>query len=218
MPYRAILFDLDGTLLDTLADIANATNAALRAMGFPEHPTDAYRIFVGDGVENLVRRVIPAERHDPAVLHELAQRMRGEYGQHWADHTRPYPGVAELLDGLTQRGIPMTIVSNKPHAFTLLCVERFLSQWTFAAVQGEQPPVPKKPNPAMPLQIARSLNLAPADFIYLGDTNTDMQTAVDAGMFPVGALWGFRDAQELVLNGARVLIANPVDLLRIVDE
>jgi phosphoglycolate phosphatase len=215
MIYRAVLFDLDGTLLDTLDDLADATNQALRELGLPEHPVEAYKYFIGDGVENLVRRAVPADRCEPALVLQCAARMRQEYAQRWDQKTRPYPGVPELLDTLAARGLPMAVLSNKPDEFTKLCVAKLLPRWSFAAVVGQRAAVPKKPDPAGARKIAEQLGLAPAEILYLGDTNTDMRTAVSAGMYPVGALWGFRTAEELLAHGAQALLEKPSDLLRL---
>ena len=214
MNYQAVLFDLDGTLLDTLADLAESMNTVLRRLQFPEFPVEAYKQFVGDGVESLVRRTLPADRRDPALVAECGRLMRAEYSHRWDDQTRPYEGIAELLDGLAAREIPMAVFSNKPEEFTRLCVERLLSRWQFAAVVGAGPAVAKKPDPAGALEIARQMDLPPDTILYVGDTNTDMQTAVRAGMFPVGVLWGFRTAEELLANGAQVLIHRPTELLQ----
>ena len=148
MRYHAVLFDLDGTLLDTLEDLADSTNAALRAQGFPEHPLAAYRYFIGDGVENLVRRALPPERLDAASVARLAEAMRGEYFVRWAVKTRPFPAIPELLDALTARGLPMAVLSNKPDNFTRLCVLRLLPRWRFEVVLGADAGMPKKPDPA----------------------------------------------------------------------
>jgi phosphoglycolate phosphatase len=215
MRFHAVLFDLDGTLLDTLEDIADSTNAALRAQGFPEHPLSAYRYFIGDGVESLVRRALPPERLEAATLACSAELMRREYSARWADKTRPFPGVPELLDALTACGLPMAVLSNKPDDFTQLCIARLLPHWRFEVVLGAVAGMPKKPDPAAARQIAARLNLPPAQIVYLGDTNTDMQTAVAAGMYPVGALWGFRTASELTASGAEVLLKTPMELLSV---
>ena len=149
----------------------------------------------------------------PAELARGIELERQEYARRWADKSRPYPGVPDLLDRLTARGIPMAVLSNKLDEFTRLCVTRLLSKWQFAAVQGATPELPKKPEPAGALAIAAKLAIAPAEFLYLGDTNTDMRTAVAAGMYPVGALWGFRTAEELRDAGAAVLARAPADVL-----
>ena len=215
MQHHAVLFDLDGTLLDTLADLADSGNWALGRLGFAEHPTAAYKYFVGDGVENLVRRAVPAGRNDAATVARGAALVREAYGQRWAEKTRPYRGVPELLDALVSRRMPMAVLSNKPDDFTHLCVEKLLPRWSFAAIVGARASLARKPDPAGALMIAERLGLAPAEILYLGVTNTDMQTAVAAGMFPVGALWGFRTAEELRASGAQRLILRPAELLEL---
>jgi phosphoglycolate phosphatase len=216
MPYQAVLFDLDGTLLDTIDDLADSTNAALAEMGLPGHPIAAYKQFVGDGVENLVRRAMGLNGADGALLARGIELSRREYARRWADKSRPYPGMAELLDGLARRNISMAVLSNKPHEFTQLCVSRLLSAWHFQLVQGATPELPRKPDPRGALEIAARMDIPPARFLYLGDTNTDMQTAVAAGMFAVGAVWGFRTAEELLASGAAVLAKTPTDVLDLV--
>jgi len=210
---KAVLFDLDGTLLDTLEDLADSANAALSQLGLPGHPIDAYKQFVGDGLENLVRRAIGQERIDDELLARGMEATRREYAGRWAEKTRPYPGVPELLDNLQHRGIPMAVFSNKPDEFTRLCVTRLLSAWGFAAVQGATPELPRKPDPHGALAIAAHMGVNPGEVLYLGDTNTDMQTAIAAGMSPVGALWGFRSAEELSAAGAALLVRTPVEVL-----
>ncbi len=145
MSYKAILFDLDGTLLDTLADLADSTNAALAAMNLPQHPLEAYRYFVGDGLENLVRRAMGTEAGDPVALARGIDLARQEYARRWADKSRPYPGIPELLDGLTEKALPMAVLSNKPNQFTQLCVTRLLAAWHFEVIQGAAPNCPKNP-------------------------------------------------------------------------
>ena len=213
MPHKAVLFDLDGTLLDTLEDLADATNAALAELGLPGHPLVAYKQFVGDGLENLVRRAMRHERPDEALLARGIELTRNEYAGRWAEKSRPYAGIPDLLEGLSRRGIPMAVLSNKPHEFTRLCVTRLLPDWHFQAVQGATPELPRKPDPGGALAIAARMGIAPGEVLYLGDTNTDMLTAVAAGMFPVGALWGFRTAEELLATGAAALAKTPTDVL-----
>lgn len=218
MSFRAVLFDLDGTLLNTLEDIGDATNYALAQLGFPPHPICAFRYFIGDGVPNLLRRAIPAECQTPEILARGVALMREEYARCWAAKTRPYPGVSDLLDALVHRRIPMAVFSNKPDEFTRLCVAQLLPRWSFVGVMGASPDWPPKPDPAGALEMARRMQSPPSETLYLGDTNTDMQTATAAGMHPVGALWGFRTAAELLTHGARVLLDTPGDLLRLLDE
>jgi len=206
------LFDLDGTLLDTLADLADSTNRALRRFGFAVHPVEAYKTLVGDGAEMLVRRAAGRDISDELAARLLAG-MREQYARRWAEKTRPYEGVGEMLDALTRRGVPIAVLSNKPQEFTRLCVAELLPHWRFAAVRGADANTPIKPDPTAALEIAGQLGVDPGDFLYVGDTDTDMKTARAAGMFPVGVTWGFRSAEELKATGAAALIDRPDQLL-----
>jgi len=217
MPYSAILFDLDGTLLDTLADLGNSMNAVLCSMVLPVHPLDSYKRFVGDGVVLLARRALPPDRQDDASVNACVAAMRREYGAHAFDRTRPYDGVPELLDECARRGLATAVVSNKPHDMTMLMVGRLLDRWQFNAVFGARDGVPRKPDPAAILEAAAATGMDPSRFVYLGDTGTDMRAAMAAGMYPVGALWGFRDEHELRENGARMCIGRPREILPLFD-
>jgi phosphoglycolate phosphatase len=212
-PSRAVLFDLDGTLLDTLDDLADAMNQVLIDLGAPTHDREAYRHFIGDGVEWLVRRALPtAQTSDEQVQRSVAE-MRRHYDARWDRKTRPYPGIPELLDALAARRLPLAILSNKPHDFVVKLADRLLGRWSFARVLGARPGVPKKPDPIATRAVAAELGIPPDAWLYLGDTGTDMQTARAAGMVAVGVLWGFRDADELRADGAQRLIARPLELL-----
>jgi len=215
MGFDAVLFDLDGTLLNTIEDLADATNAVLARFGFPTHPVDPYYYFVGDGAEMLIRRALPEGRCDSGTVRECVSRMREEYAKCWDRKTLPYEGVSGLLDALTGRGVRMAILSNKPDDFTKPMVARLLPDWPFEQVVGALPGVPRKPDPTAALGIAEAMRLAPAGFLYLGDTGTDMKTANGAGMHAVGALWGFREAEELLDNGAKELAEKPEDVLEL---
>ncbi|MDP6100569.1 MAG: HAD family hydrolase [Dehalococcoidia bacterium] len=213
MKYTGVVFDLDGTLLDTIADIAASANIALGRMGFPQHQTRAYKYFVGNGREMMALRALPNDHRDEATVDAFLRYIEEEYARHWGDATLPYDGIPELLDALTARGISMAVLSNKPHNFTELIVSKLLALWWFAPVVGAMPSVPMKPDPTAALQIARQFNMPPGDLLYVGDSGVDMITAVSAGMFAVGALWGFRTADELLSSGAQALIDTPTDLL-----
>jgi len=218
MVYHALLFDLDGTLLDTLRDIADSANSALAYHGFSQHELEAYRYFVGDGVEALATRALPENGRDEMTVGKIMARMGEEYSRRWMDNTRPYQGIPELLDALTDLGIKMAILSNKPQDPAQLMVSTLLPHWSFELVVGALPSAPRKPDPTAALQIARQMNLSPPEFLYLGDSAVDMKTATAANMYPVGALWGFRTADELLSGGAKALIQRPSHLLRLVYE
>lgn len=212
MKREAILFDLDGTLLDTLEDLADSANAVLARRGHPTHPTEAYKFFIGGGVKRLVVKMLPESEGSEETIARCIGEVRAEYGQRWANKTRVYEGVPEMLRELTGREIPMAVYSNKPDDFARKCVDRFLPDFRFEVVIGAKQGNPRKPDPTVALGIARQMGVLPGKFLYLGDTSTDMQTAVAAGMFPVGVLWGFRTAEELRTNGAKELIERPGEL------
>jgi phosphoglycolate phosphatase len=218
MKYKAVLFDLDGTLLDTLDDLGDSMNAVLSARGYATHPIRSYTAFVGDGVHALVRRSLPnGAGGNEALVNELVPLMRAEYSRRWKAKTRPYDGIPELLDGLSDRGLQLAVLSNKPHQATLEVVAHFFSRWKFDATFGARADVPIKPDAGAALDVSRKLGVPPEAFLYLGDTNTDMRTALSAGMFPVGVLWGFRTAEELRSSGAKVLVSAPRDVLSLLD-
>jgi phosphoglycolate phosphatase len=213
MTYRAVLFDLDGTLLDTLQDLADSTNYVLTEAGFPRHEVGTYRYFVGAGRRALACRALPEGHRDEQTVDKVSSEIERVYSRRWEEHTHPYPGIPELLDALTDLGIRMAILSNKPQRPAELTVSRLLPRWHFDVVEGERPGTLLKPDPSGALQIARRMKMKPVEFLYLGDSGTDMRTAVAANMYPVGALWGFRTAEELLEGGAKALIRRPADLL-----
>jgi phosphoglycolate phosphatase len=193
-------------------------NTVLTRLGFPTHSTDSYRYYVGEGVDCLVRYVLPKDCLDDETVSKSITAMRNEYSKHWADKTKPYSGISELLSALQERKIPKTVLSNKPDEFTRIMVEKLLPSWSFRIVRGAKPSIPKKPDPTAALDIARQLQIPPHLFLYVGDSDIDMQTANAAGMYPAGALWGFRTAEELLANGAKTLIKNPQDVLKFFDD
>ncbi len=210
---RAVLFDLDGTLADTLADLANATNFALAQLDCPTHPLETYRYMVGDGAKQLCARALPADNQD--LVDEAVRLMREHYEAHCFDLTKLYPGILELVAALGKRGYRMAVLSNKPDNFTKRLIAHYFQPSPFDVVRGQLANVPLKPDPTAALQIATELDVAPAQWLYLGDTNTDMRTALAAGMHPVGVLWGFREREELTEAGAEALVETPADVLKL---
>jgi phosphoglycolate phosphatase len=230
--FHAVLFDLDGTLANTLADLANATNWALTQLGCPTHPVDRYRFMVGDGVRQLCLRALPADRQD--LVERAVQLERDRYREHCYELTQLYPGIPDLISELAKRGLQLAVLSNKPDDFTREMIQHYFCSreshsWQsreprqgiaatigpFNFVRGQLPDVPLKPDPTAALQIAQELGIAPAQWLYLGDTNTDMRTARAAGMTAVGVLWGFRDREELIASGAHHLVARPDAILKL---
>jgi phosphoglycolate phosphatase len=210
-PARAVVFDLDGTLLNTLEDLADASNTVLAALGHPIHPAESYKQFVGDGVAALVRRALPAAAQEDFA--RALEMMREEYETHLHLKTRPYPGIPELLDELAARAVPMAVLSNKPDKFCQMTMQDFFGDWTWAAVVGESARYPRKPDPAGAKAIADRLGIAPGEFLFVGDSPMDMQCALGAGMTPVGATWGFRERDTLAAAGGKVFIDEPGELL-----
>ena len=214
MNFRGVIFDLDGTLLDTLEDIAEAANAALAAMNFPVFPPDAYRYFVGDGMKVLMARILPAElAEDKAVIQEFLLRYLENYNRCWDRKSYPYPGIPELLAELAARKCRLAILSNKPHAFTVKCAEKLLAPWIFDPILGQKEEIPRKPDPAGVRIIQEAWDIKSSEILYLGDTATDMQTAKNGGCFAAGAAWGFRPEKELREAGADVIVRLPLEVV-----
>jgi phosphoglycolate phosphatase len=203
-------------LLDSLEDLADSANALLQGRGYPMHAVSEYRHFVGDGARTLIQRILPeALRNDAGLVQACLDQYVREYEVRWDQKTRPYDGIPELLTELALRGIALAVLSNKPHHFTEKCIQTLCpappgSEW--AVIVGFQEGLPLKPDPTGVLNILRTLQIAPSETIYFGDTSTDMKTAVAAGVYPIGALWGFRSREELEQSGAKLLLAQPCDL------
>jgi phosphoglycolate phosphatase len=216
--YEAVIFDLDGTLLDTLEDLADSMNAVLQQLNFPTHPTEKYRYFVGDGMRQLARRVLPVDSIDESMVDTTVKLMSAEYNKRWNVKTKPYSGLAELLDHLAAIGVKMAVLSNKPDAFTKIMVPALLSRWSFHPILGARNGVPIKPDPQSALEIAGIWGINPDKILYVGDTGTDMFTANAAGMKAVGAAWGFRTVEELLTTGARSIVHHPMDIVPLLES
>ena len=218
MLYRGCLFDLDGTLLDTLDDLADSMNAALAACGLPGRPNlDEHKYMVGQGVDVYVRMAMREAAADSQLFDKVRAEYRAIYGRNWKVKTRPYEGIPELVDQIRHRGLKVAVLSNKPDEVTQKTVEAFLGAGRFDLVRGALEDVPLKPDPTAAIAIAIELGIDPGQFLYIGDTAVDMKTAKSAGMFAVGALWGFRTEAELRAAGADALAARPLDVLKFVE-
>lgn len=206
-----IIFDLDGTLLDTLEDIGLSLNRILERHGRPTHALERYRYFIGKGVASLLRRATGLKDDDP-LLARIGREFREDYNRHWKDHTTLYSGIPELLDTLSGSEIRMAVLTNKYQEYADLNRTLFLAQWTFAPFLGAVEDRPLKPAPDGVFEILRAWDL-PADRVfYVGDTDTDMQTAQAAGVFAIGAGWGFREQEELSTSGADLVVKTPAEL------
>ena len=212
MRFKAVIFDLDGTLIDSLEDLADSANAALAKHGFGSHPLWAYKKFVGNGVRQLIKGAAPAGTPEEELESILAD-YREIYNKNYANKTRPYTFIPEMLATLEKWNIKMAVCSNKPQVPTSEIVEKVLVSGCFQVVFGEREGIPRKPDPAALVEAAGIMGVEPSEAIYLGDSGGDMTAAVNAGMYAAGALWGFRDREELMAAGAQVLFEAPLKLV-----
>ena len=215
MAYRAAVFDLDGTLLNTLSDLADSGNELLASYGMPPHPEPAFRYFVGNGSRKLMERILPgksAEEIDEALV-----RYKAIYEKRLTAKTKPYAGIAEMLSELKARGIRMAVCTNKHISAAEALIRKYFPADTFDTFEGDRPGVPRKPDPAHVNIVLEKMKVRPEETIYLGDSGVDMQTAVNAKALPVGVLWGFREKDELLESGAKILLSQPSELLEKVD-
>jgi phosphoglycolate phosphatase len=209
---KAVLFDLDGTLLNTLYDLADSGNYVLSLNGWPVHEAEAYKYFVGDGVTVLLRRILPEAHRTPDEIERVKKVFVEHYQVHAIDKTKPYDGVEEMLDSVKKSGLKMAVISNKPDAQTQYIVSKFFGDGLFDYVIGNRSDLPLKPDPAIVRLTLESLGVSSADALYVGDTGTDMKTAKNAGCFAVGVTWGFRPKEELLENGADIIINAPDEI------
>ncbi|MFA4965369.1 MAG: HAD-IA family hydrolase [Thermoleophilia bacterium] len=213
MKFDAVIFDLDGTLADTLEDLADAMNRVLSAAQAPAHSHAAYKRMIGKGIRNLVTAALPPELRTEAAVARTFEALLADYGEHCLVKTRLYPGIAELVRELRAGGVKLAVFSNKADALTRHMVDALFEAGSFEVVVGAQTGVPLKPDPTVALRIAARLGVTPGRVAYLGDSDTDMLAATAAGMLAVGASWGFRPKRELVESGARVVLDRPLELL-----
>ncbi len=212
---RGIVFDLDGTLLNTLKSIANAFNRSLLQMGFPTHDIESYRLFVGDGVYRCAERCLPAEQRTTKNINQLVEIERQDYATGWKLDAMPYEGISDLLESAEANSLKLAVLTNKDDQFAQQCVSYFFPTTPFSSIIGHSEKIPHKPDPAGGMLIANQLDLAPRELVMVGDTNIDIHTAKACNMVSVGVLWGFRERKELVDAGADKIITHPNELLGI---
>ncbi len=212
--FRYVFFDLDGTLLNTIDDLADACNYALGQLGFETYPVERYKYFVGNGINKLIERILP--ENSPKELREKAHELfSGYYGIHSEDKTRPYPGICEMLDRLSENGIKTAVITNKDHVFSAELIRRFFGE-RINAVYGNVPGLPHKPDPKIVNKALSELGAEREEVLYVGDSGVDMQTAKNAGLISAGVLWGFRQRDELEAEGAVYICEAPEDIENIV--
>ena len=210
---KIIVFDLDGTLLNSLEDLADSANWVLEQHGFPTHPVDAYRYFVGDGVRKLIERILPQEERTEARIEQCRQEFVAYYKVHMEDKTSVYEGITELLAELKNRGLKIAVATNKVHVAVAPLMAKYFPNIRFDAMIGQREGVPVKPAPQIMFDILRETGCEPSEALHVGDTATDMQLAHNAGVTPVGVLWGYRPLEELREAGAKFIIEKPEELL-----
>jgi phosphoglycolate phosphatase len=218
VPKKLVVFDLDGTLIDSLGDIGDAMNAVLRSLGRPTHHRDRYRFLVGNGLEKLVRRALRPETPDESTISDIVRLTRQEYSTRWTATTRPFTGIPSLLDELAKRGNLVAVLSNKPDHATRHIVDELFPTGPFAMVRGARDGVPLKPDPAALSAMISDLGATPERTAFIGDTAVDMQTGINADLLTIGVTWGFRDEDELLAAGADHVIDSPLELLEILQR
>lgn len=212
----SIIFDLDGTLIDTLADLAAATNQVLARYGWPPHEQEAYRYLVGEGMVKLAAKAMPEMVRQPELIQEVAAALRQEYQERCLEQSRPYPGVAAMLATLQRHSCRLAVLSNKPQEQASFLLTHFFPDISFQEIWGARAGWPLKPEPTAALALAAALETPPGRCFLVGDSGVDMLTAQQAGMIPVGVLWGFRSAAELERAGALALVAFPAEIVELV--
>lgn len=210
---KLAIFDLDGTLVDSLGDLADSCNNGLKKMGYPVHELEKYRYFVGDGVLKLVERILPEDKRSEENISALKAEFDSYYNVHYADKTHPYDGIVSLLDALSAKGVKLAVASNKPDEFTKSVVKVFF-EGKFDMVLGKCPDTEKKPAPDILLKIMDALDVSADETVMIGDTNVDIRTAKNAGVSSIGCLWGFRTMEELEQAGADHIVSSPNEILK----
>lgn len=214
--YKGIIFDLDGTLLDTIEDLTDSVNDVMEEYHFPKHDTKACKMMVGNGFQKLIKRALPEEKQkDEDFVLEALNKFAKAYHQRYLNKTVPYEGIKELFDQLEEKKIKVAVNSNKRSDYTEALVKKFFEGYPMVAVYGERERegIPKKPDPAAALEIAKQMNLSVEEVLYIGDSKTDMQTGQNAGMDTIGVSWGFRGPKELRDNKATYIVEKPEDIL-----
>ncbi len=214
---KAVLFDLDGTLVNSLEDLADACNYALECYGYPTHDLEKYKYFVGSGMQNLIHKILPEDKKGEEAHKQVYEKFYSHYSAHSADKTALYPDILPLLTELKNRGIKIAIVTNKADAAAKGVAEAFLGK-DFCPVYGQRAGVPVKPAPDLALMAMKDLGVEPYECAFVGDSGADCATGVNSGSLPIGVLWGFRKAEELKANGAKHLVNKPLEILEIIDN
>ena len=214
---KAVLFDLDGTLANSLIDLAAATNYAIAEFGFPPRQTEEFKYFAGDGMPKMIERALPEGQKSAETVSKILPVFLDYYGEHYCDNTAAYQGMPELIDQLKSMNIKVSVVTNKNQLMAEKVVNKLYGD-RFDSILGKQAGIPPKPDPTAALMAMDKLGVKPAQCIFLGDSRMDVLTGANSGAYPVGVLWGFRKMDELVSAGAKEIISKPEELLAIIDK
>ena len=218
MNIKAVLFDLDGTLVNSLDDLADSVNFALTEFGFPTHETEKFKYFIGDGMAKLIERVLPEDKKDAELQKSVLDVFMNHYRSHFADKTAAYEGIADLVNELSAKGLKLAIVSNKVQDMAEEVARRVLSGIEFDIVCGKREGYPTKPDPTLTLEIIGELGVSPLECVFIGDSGMDMAVAKNAKLVSIGVLWGFRAEDELRNNGADYIVSRPQEIAEIIDK
>ena len=215
MKFKSVIFDLDGTLINTLEDITNSLNIVLEMNDLPAVTMDECRRDVGWGLQYLIEHSINSHDINDELVERCVSRMKSVYKDNLLVKTKPYEGVPEMLSAIAKRNIPFSVLSNKEEGLTVKICAGLFPEGLFTTVKGGRNDIPRKPDPTRALEIAEIMNCAPSDVLYVGDSGVDMHTACNAGMFAAGVLWGYRDAEVIKNAGAKILIQKPEEILEL---
>lgn len=211
---KAVIFDLDGTLLNTIDDLGDSVNYVLKKHNYPTFSIEEYKYKVGNGMRKLIERSLPENKRNDETIEQVLAEFMAYYGEHKMDKTAPYDNIEQLLKTLKQKGVKTAVVTNKAHISAKPLMDEVFPD-LFDAVIGQKEGVPTKPDPTSVFAVLKELGVSADECLYLGDSGVDMQTAKNAGIFGIGVLWGFRKADELIENGAKKLIGKPQELLEL---
>ncbi len=212
---KAVIFDLDGTLVNSIEDIADAMNRVLKRNNYETHDYEAYKTFVGRGLRKMCESAMPESARNDKQIEECFGELMQVYSENCVNKTRPYEGIRSLLSELKSKGIKVAVFSNKVNHLAKKVVDSVFADFNFDIVIGSGGAIPRKPDTTGIDYICKQMNLSPDDYLYVGDSGVDMQTATGSGIYAVGVLWGFRDMEELLENNADVVIEHPLDLLEV---
>ncbi len=216
--YKIVVFDLDGTIVDSLVDLAQSTNKGLEKAGLPAHPISAYCQFVGNGRDVLIEKSMGEKAGDKVLAKIVRETFDKEYSTHCNDNTASYEGCAEMLKSLTEKGIMTGVLSNKPDEFVGKILKKVYPNHSFTEAWGKKPEFPRKPDGTSLKFMLEKLNLKAEDCLYIGDSDVDVFTANNAGVDMIGVEWGFRGREELLSAGAKAVVKNPKEILEYINE